>query len=101
MSSETELPLLGQFFGAVKTRIADRQKHFWSRIIGAGFTVDDIESIHPEGNMRFFSMRYSGHTQSFNIQDLNLRELDAIHDWIIRQPGTRAWWKYEQIGGPL
>jgi hypothetical protein len=78
-------PTFTQFYGAVKTRIEDRQKAFWSRIIGAGFIADDIENIWPESNMRFFSMRYAGNTQSFQLRDLNLRELDAIKEWLERQ----------------
>lgn len=79
---------LTQFIGAVKTRIQSRQKAFWSRIIGAGFIAEDIWCVWPEDNMRFFSMKTGGASgihRSWNIDDLNLRELDELLQWLTAQ----------------
>ena len=73
---------MNQFLGAVKTRIAQRQKQLWSRIIGCGFVAEDIKAIWPEPNMEFFAMKYSENFQSMKLSDLNLRELDEVHKWL-------------------
>lgn len=79
--------LLLQFHGAVKTRIANRQGALWSRVIGAGFIAEDIFAVHPEENMRFFSMRTHqyeavGGMRCTQLTDLNLRELEELDKWL-------------------
>jgi hypothetical protein len=80
MEPSTEIML--QFYGAVKNRIEEGQKAFWSHIIGAGFLFEDIEEVWPECNMQFFSMRYAGQHQHFRLADLNLRELRELKKWL-------------------
>ena len=80
--SMRRLELYNRFLGAVQTRISDCQKAMWSKFIGAGFIKEDIQSVWPEDNMRFFSMNYSGHNQSFQLRDLNLRELHELSLWL-------------------
>lgn len=77
-------PELKEFKGAVKTRIADRQKALWSRFIGAGFIMEDLEMIWPESNMRFFSVKFQGQRDHSyrQLPDLNLRELDELLKWL-------------------
>ena len=70
--------IITQFVGAVRTRIASRQRALWSRFIGAGFTAEDIGGCWPEANMRFLSLKYGGDWRQTNIDDLNLRELDEL-----------------------
>ena len=75
---------LREFRGAVKTRIAERQKALWSRFIGAGFVKEDIQLVWPESNMNFFSID-PGHglPHSYRkLTDCNLRELDELLKWL-------------------
>lgn len=73
---------LREFKDAVKTRIADRQKALWSRIIGAGFIFEDIVNVWPERNMQFFGLQTLSFPQRFSLTDLNLRELDELLKWL-------------------
>lgn len=74
--------LFNRFHGAVKARISLRQKAFWSRFIGAGWTCEDIDHLWPEENLEFFGIRYGGMFHSHRLADCNLRELDAIDEWL-------------------
>jgi hypothetical protein len=69
---------------AIKARIEDRERAGWSRNIGAGFVEEDIEAVFPSGDCAF-TLRYGGHTQRFAVADLNLRELDAVRNWVFQR----------------
>lgn len=71
-----------QFLGAVKTRIASRQKAAWSRFIGAGFIAEDIERCWPDWNMDSFTLHYSGNMGLMKLSQLNLRELEELQKYL-------------------
>lgn len=82
-------PTIQRFIGAVQTRIMQRQKALWSRVIGAGFVAEDITAIWPENNLEFFGIRYSGLMRSYRLADCNLRELEELFRWLIEHYGEQ------------
>ncbi len=75
-----------QLEAMVKRRIEECERKGWSRNIGAGWVEADIEGVTPlQGEA--FALTYSGHCQAFKLDNLNLRELDAVRDWLFKRIG--------------
>jgi hypothetical protein len=59
-------------------------KHGWSREVGSGFILDEVESASfkkkvPSGEITL-SLKW-GHTQTIDIKELNLRETEILTEW--------------------
>ena len=53
-----------------------KKKAGWSRLVGAGFVDEDIDSIEKfTKHILKFKFKF-GHTQNINVNELNLRETE-------------------------